>query len=206
MIHNQYMNNNNPNNNPNNNEFNLKITKKLIYNSILQAIDAKYFSNLILYMTILSYIFKFYNVFYAMFPLLIVNSVLVLYIIIFKWIISTYNGFNKIYKLEFNEDLNYEYYKLALKNNPIKNHFYKIIIYLIHIIPILYFIKKPIVTEFWKYKNVSNITLILFTVIISCFYMFYINEKYKMYGNINENKILIFGFIIYFIVVNILFY
>ena len=185
-------------------------TNNLFYSSILYFFNIKYFSNLVIYVCILAYILKIYDIFYLLYPLLIVNSILCLYIILFKWHIFGFTAYNKIINNNNQSSKEkegiYQEFKIVNKENPAKVFLLKIILYLYHIIPIIYFIKKSIITEFWKYKNVKNITLIIIAIIISCIYKLYIYDKYQMYGEINSNMIMINGILLYIIIINTLFY
>lgn len=193
----------------NKSNINLNInTNNLFYNSLIQIFDIKYFSNFVIYVCILAYILKIYDVFYLFYPILIVNSILCLYIILFKWHIVGFTAYNKVFNnnqsLKEKESI-YQEFKNINKENPIRIFLVKILIYVYHIIPIIYFIKKSIITEFWKYKNVKNIVLIIITIIICCIYKLYIDDKYQIYGEINSNIIMINGILLYIIIVNTLF-
>lgn len=178
---------------------NLKIS---MFELFMEMLNIKYWTNFIILGSIISYSMNLPNIFYIFFINLIVNSILALYLIIFKWYTTGYQLFYRVHK-----NNNISFTETDFKNynngNKIITNIMKFINYIIHIIPLIYFINKPIIKNYLKYKTINNFEIIFISLLLGCGYLLLLNNS--MYGDINVNGLFSVGVLLVVIITNYLF-
>jgi hypothetical protein len=180
---------------------NLKVS---LFDLTLEMLNLKYYSNFVIWGSIISYVFNLQNLFYIFFTNLVVNSILALYLVIFKWHVS---GYELFYRAHNNKNITFtqDDFKNYNKNNKIMVNIKKITGYIIHVIPIIYFANKSIIKDYLRYKTIDNFQIVFISLLLGCGYLQFIDKTYSMYGKINSNGIFSVGVIISIFVTNYLF-